>query len=72
MEPKDAWREVLCGQVELALEIGCRIVRVEAVGLGRLKSKQRVSNGEKKVGWAYRINEVAWSEAREDLERRGK
>ncbi|WQF78076.1 hypothetical protein CDEST_03090 [Colletotrichum destructivum] len=85
MKPKDAWQEVLCGQVELAFEIGCRIVRVEtgfdseprhafieAVGLGRLESKQRVSNGERKVGWVYSIDEETWGGAREDLKRRVK
>ncbi|GKT83132.1 acetyltransferase [Colletotrichum tofieldiae] len=79
-------REVLCGQVEFAIEdIGCSIVRIEtdldnepwravmaSVGLGRLEAKQPVTHGGRDIGWVYKIDPETWSEVRDDLKRRGK
>ncbi|KAK1513107.1 acetyltransferase [Colletotrichum tamarilloi] len=79
-------REVLCGQVEFAVEgLGCGVVRVEtelenepwravmrSMGLGGLETKGTVSYGEKNIGWIYKIDPSTWSKSRGDLRKSGK
>ncbi|EXF74291.1 acetyltransferase [Colletotrichum fioriniae PJ7] len=79
-------REVLCGQVEFAVEgLGCSIVRVEtelenepwravmrSIGLGGLETNGAVSYGEKNIGWIYKIDPSTWSHSRRDLKKSGK
>ncbi|KAK1639282.1 gcn5-related n-acetyltransferase [Colletotrichum phormii] len=79
-------REVLCGQVDFAVEgLGCSIVRVEtelenkpwravmrSMELSELETKGSVSYGEKEVGWVYKIDPATWGDVRGRLEKSGK
>ncbi|KAG7050662.1 acetyltransferase [Colletotrichum scovillei] len=79
-------REVLCGQVEFAVEgLGCSVVRVEtelenepwravmrSMGLSGLETKGPVSYGEKNIGWIYKIDPPTWSNSRGNLKKSGK